>query len=173
MSEWIDIIVVGATLFLALSKNISLAPTIFILIFIGVDSLYSENFLLSLSLSVNGMLLFLFLDKNDNIKNDIFFDIIKNNKRHFPFNNNVLIVISKAPYAYLYLKEGKVIRLRGTLKELLVINPYLKKITRNTAISTDVDINQRDHFIVDGQNLTAGMIVTWGKQSNQKNDSQI
>lgn len=77
----------------------------------------------------------LYFEKNTYDTHSVFKRVMLSNKKLFPFNDNIEIAISKKPYTYIYLKESNVIRLRASLKDIIHINPYLTKTSRNTAIS--------------------------------------
>lgn len=142
-----------------------------VLLFLIMDHL-GFGILVSVSIALNTFLSLLFIvrkngDKNDESEDDSYTKVIKKNKRHFPFHQNIKVAVAKHPYTYLYLKEGKTVRLRCSLKELLDIPMlnYLERNNRNTAISSDVK-NTGDSFVVEGNTVTSGMILNWGKNSD-------
>lgn len=149
--------------------NKSLALPVFFTSFFLLEPFY--ELLTQLSLSFNLMFIVFILELNEKQEKNALNDIILKNKRIFPFSDNIVVGFSKSPYVFLYLKEGKVIRIRCSLKELISTQPYLKKINRNTAISPNVKLSGENCFTYNDEYITLDMILTWGNNSNKKDDS--
>ncbi|MCC3807534.1 hypothetical protein IB292_21175 [Vibrio parahaemolyticus] len=153
-----------------MSSTRSLSLPSFYVSFILLNPIF--DFFTQVSLSMNVMLITFILEKwkEKEKESNVLNGIILKNKRLFPFSDNVVIVLSKSPYVFLYLKEGKVIKLRCSLKELMKVQPDLKKINRNTAISPDVKVAGEDSFLYKNHKITLSMILSWGNNPNKKDN---
>lgn len=97
--------------------------------------------------------------------------IIGNNKRLFPFSDDIYIAIYKNPYTYLYLNYNKVVKIRSSLKDILIVNDYLIKVSRNTAISSEVVLIGKDRFKVENMEVTSSVILSWNQYPQKENNS--
>lgn len=149
-------------------KSFSLPISSVVFVFMAMLDI---DLLLNSSLSLNAMIVTLFFEYRASSDSDSFFSIALKNKRLFPFSDNVVIALSKTPYVFLYLKEGSVIRLRCSLKELLSTQSTLKKISRNTAISPDVRLKGKNRFIYNDKTIDSNMVLSWGYYSGEKDDT--
>ena len=136
-----------------------------------VMSVLDVDLILNASLSLNIMIAVWFYENRNNPDTDTFFSIALKNKRIFPFTDNVIIALSKNPYVFMYLKEGNVIRLRCSLKELIRTLPALRKISRNTAISPAVKIEGKNRFVYNDKVIDSDMIFSWGDYPCEKDDT--
>jgi len=163
----IDIIMIVAVFSLSIITNNKAATisSLFIISYILLEDLFNFEYITTIAISLNlCLLLALFHNGKSSVNhNDVYREVISNNKKLFPFHDNIEIAITKHPYTWIYLKEGKVKRIRTPLKNIIILNDYLKKITRNTAISDNVKVNRNNEYLIENNIITSEMIMSWGK----------
>lgn len=143
--------------------SFSVAFIVYIMIDIEVNDLIITIFVFSI--------FYIIERKNSNHTDSIFRKIIGNNKRLFPFSENIYIAIYKNPYTYLYLNNNNVVKLRTSLKDILRVNEYLIKVSRNTAISSEVVFIGKDRFKIKNMEVTSSVILSWNQYPQKENNS--
>ncbi len=163
----LDITIIVAVFSLSIITNNKAATisSFFIISYILLEDLFNFEYITTIAISLNVCLIVVLFhnEKSSNNDNDVYKEVIRNNKKLFPFHDNIEIAITKHPYTWIYLKEGKVKRIRTPLKNIIILNNYLKKITRNTAISDNVKVNSNNEYLIENNIITSEMIMSWGK----------